>query len=71
MRAQLTPRSLPRAPKGLERLGVAAPSAARGGDEWTSQSAVPRPAGTQSLTPLPPRTILGQITGQGEPRCGA
>ncbi|XP_010859971.1 PREDICTED: double C2-like domain-containing protein beta [Bison bison bison] len=31
MRAQLTPRSLPRAPKGLDRPGAAAPSAARGG----------------------------------------
>lgn len=62
---------MPRAPKGLERPGAAAPSAASGGSEWTSRSAWPRPAATQSLTPLPPRTILGQITGQGEPRCGA
>ena len=68
VRAQLT---LAQGPQGPGETGGCSPECCWGGGEWTSQSAGPRPAAIQSLTPLPPHTILGQITGQGEPRCGA
>ena len=67
VRAQLT---LAQGPQGPGETGGCSPECCWGGGEWTSQSAGPRPAAIQSLTPLPPHTILGQITGQGEPRCG-